>query len=795
MIPGSVNLLLLKSAAAGGLQIERSLRFNSSDSAYLSRTPAVAGNRRTWTWAAWVKRSALGSSLMVLADAKTGSNESPIMFNESVQDTFTFYSYSSSVDWQLRTTQVFRDVGAWFHLVVAVDTTQATAANRVKIYLNGSQITSFAVETYPSLNYDTYYNSTNIHTIGAKAFINSYFPGYLANIHHVDGQQLTPSSFTETDATTGQLIPKTYTGSYGTNGFNLLFADNSSNTASTLGKDTSGNSNNWTPNNLSVTAGAGNDSLVDSPTNYGTDTGVGGEVRGNYATLNPLNNGGLTLANGNLDYSHTVSAWDACTGSICIASGKWYWEVTVATWDGSGAPFLIGIANTSQDVNAELGQSANSWVYLPTGQKRYNGSTSSYGASLATGNVVGIALDMDAGTLTFYKNGSSQGQAFTSITGNISPAVGVFGNTSQSGAYSCNFGQRAFAYTAPSGFKALCTQNLPAPLVTKSNTVFDAVLYTGNSGTQSITGLGFSPDFIWSKGRNYTSNHTLIDVIRGGGKVLISDVTDSEYSGSYIQSFDANGYTINSASSGLNLSGYTYVGWAWDAGTSTVSNTQGSITSQVRANATAGFSVVTWTGNGNATIGHGLGVAPQLLICKKRTGTGDWQVGHNSLGWTKRLGLNLTTSEETTSGAWNNTSPTSTVFTIGNTSNFGGDIVAYCFAPVVGYNSFGTYVANSSADGPFVYTGFRPKLVWVKAYVGTSSWAIYDSARNPYNTIVDTLLADSSGQENSLDYGDIDFLSNGFKIRSGSARYINNTPDVFIYCAWAEAPFNYSRAR
>jgi hypothetical protein len=208
---------------------------------------------------------------------------------------------------------------------------------------------------------------------------------------------------------------------------------------------------------------------------------------------------------------------------------------------------------------------------------------------------------------------------------------------------------------------------------------------------------------------------------------------------------------------------------------------------------------VTYTGTAtNCTVGHGLGVAPDILIAKRRDSSGAWYVYHRTLGALTRLQLNETSAATVGTSFWNSTNPTSTVFSIGSDSQInanGGTFVVYAFAPVVGYSSFGTYVANSSTDGPFVYLGFRPKFVMVKCYDSTSGWAIYDSVRGSYNTIGDTLLADSANQENNPDYGNIDFLSNGFKIRSGSGYYINNTPDNFIYCAWAESPFNYARAR
>jgi len=605
MIPGSANPLLLKSAAAaaGGLQISRSLRFNSSDSAYLSRTPAVAGNRRTWTWSGWVKRSVLGSTQGVF-EAGTGSGTDTwagLFFNSSNQ-IFCGFANAGSNDTYIQSTAVFRDCSAWYHIVLAVDTTNATNTDRVKLYVNNERITVFSDSAYGAPNTDSIMNTTNLFVIGQRRNSSTaYFNGYLTNIHFIDGQALTPSSFTETDATTGQLIPKTYTGSYGTNGFNLLFADNSSNTASTLGKDTSGLSNNWTPVNLSVaakvwstqtttsgnyslyagspagaftggtsgiwqwsgttavvkfiptpaityssqvrvrveatgniantrwsvnggslqsfassgaqwltilsgsgtltefgfhmngdpftmafsavevdgviladSAPSGIDSLVDSPTNYGTDTGVGGTVRGNYCTWNPLSKGtDVTLANGNLDMTSSSAGGNTtCSSTFGVSSGKWYWEVTCT---GSDPRNGIGVAKNGVNLNSYLGSDAFGWSYSWNAYKYNNASGASYGVSYTASDVIGVALDADSGTLTFYKNGTSQGQAYSNLTsGPFFPAIADDSGGGVAGG-SLNAGQRAFAYTAPSGFKALCTQNLPEGTITTSGT------FTGNA--------------------------------------------------------------------------------------------------------------------------------------------------------------------------------------------------------------------------------------------------------------------------------------------------------------------------
>jgi hypothetical protein len=1062
MIPGSVTPLLLKSAAAGGLQIERSLRFNSSDSAYLSRTPGTAGNRNLWTLAFWIKRCKFGTAQDVFSVGTSGTD---ILYFDS-SDRLCLDRPGATV---LVTTQVFRDPSAWYHIALRIDSTNGTNANKAQLYVNGSEVTTFSTDNRSGLTSSSFLTNTVIlHTFGIRSSNTSTNPCdiYLANIHFIDGQALDPSSFTETDATTGQLIPKTYTGSYGTNGFNLLFADNSSNTASTLGKDTSGNGNNWTPNNLSINTGgptsvaaasgalpvfnttdtygavkgtgtrtdsnasslvlaipmdganngttftdesatirgsgtakaitsfgdtktltaqskfygssgffdgtgdylscassadfnfatsdftiegwfyatslpaadkilidlrgngastdgwvlflntsnqmqiydqtlktsssaalststwfhlaisrvsgtltyyvngasagsfsysaatnasstgirigtrtdvtsfffgyiqdfriykgvakytgnfnppsatadpaiaAGNDSLIDSPTNYGTDTGVGGEVRGNYCTLNPLDKGtGAVLSNGNLDNITNTAGWvGGAKGTIGMSSGKWYFEVTCTAGDT-----MLGIGNAASGVATPSfpGYKPGSYGYYSPGTKFNNDVSSAYGASYGAGDVIGIAFDADNGTLTYYKNGTSQGVAFSSI-----PSDTYFPYVATYNSIYCNFGQRAFAYQTPgtnrpaATFKALCTQNLPAPLVTKSNTVMDVLLWSGTGGNRSLTGLNMSPDFVWIKQRNtsYSVGHQLYDVVRGAGslKQLDSSNTTAEGGGNthqygYLSSFDSAGFSVTAGSLDsdyVNKSGITYVGWAWDAGTSTVSNTAGSITSQVRANATAGFSVVTYTGNAvsGATVGHGLGVAPNLIIIKSRSGTHDWIVYHASIGNTGAVRLNTTAATQTLSVWFNNSGPSSTTFTLGNTAGTnesGSTFVAYAFAPVVGYSSMGSYVGNGSAtDGPFIYTGFKPRFFVFKRTDTTGQWIVVDTARSSYNPAILNLNLNLSDSEYS-GYATEDFVSNGLKLRTSDANW-NASGGTYVYFAFAESPFQYARAR
>jgi len=809
LVPGSANPLLLRTVAAapsGG--VSRSLRFNAPDSAYLSRTPASAGNRKTFTFATWIKRSLLSDRQNFFGTGDASFNYS--FWIEFFGTTLRFGDYTTSHTCLFETSQVFRDPSSWGHVVIAFDTTQATDTNRVKVYWNGLQITAFSTASYPTQNLDTQLNAATLHSIGRAGSYNAqYFSGYLADTYFIDGQQLDPSSFTETDATTGQLIPKAFSGSYGTNGFHLDFADNSAATATTLGKDTSGNGNNWTPNNLSVTAGAGNDSLVDVPTNGAqTDTGVGGEVRGNYCTWNPVANfNGSTLSNGNLDVvTPGAAGGGAVFGTIAIpSSGKWYWEVVVTSstlpsqdiaFAGITKPINGIYQNRSTTAYAEiyfLGGGIGGTVFSSTGSR-------TNGAEINVGNVCGIAVDRDNGAIYFYKNGVANGSVtgFTFVDGMFPYVEDNSGGSGQS-SITANFGQRAFAYTAPSGFKALCTTNLPAPLVTKPNTVMDVKLYTGNGSTQTISGLGFSPDFVWLKLRSGNDRNILTDAVRGPTLTLNSDSTRDEATATepnQVTAYTSTGFSVGS-NSNVNGTSSTFVAWCWDAGTSTVTNTQGSITSSVRANASAGFSVVTYTGNGvnGATVGHGLGVAPSLLICKVRNASDNWCVYHVSTGASLRLNLNTTSATTSGTAAWG-TAPTSSVFSIGTSGEVntnGNTYVCYAFAPVTGYSSFGSYTGNGSADGPFVYTGFRSRWIMVKRSDSTGNWTIKDTSRPGYNVTNLNLFSNLSTAE-TTEYP-VDLLSNGFKVREGTFSDWNTNGGTYVWAAFAESPFNYSRAR
>jgi len=450
------------------------------------------------------------------------------------------------------------------------------------------------------------------------------------------------------------------------------------------------------------------------------------------------------------------------------------------------------------------GEQTGDYGYFGSNGNKYTaGSGSAYGATFTTGDVIGVALDLDAGTLTFYKNNTSQGTAYSSISGTFFPAIGK-GITATGITSFINFGQRPFSYTPPTGYVA--------PTILQGNKYMDATLYSGLNAPQTIVNQSqFQPDMVWFKTRNVVGNNTIYDVVRGVTKLVFPNSANAEstYSGG-LTSFNTNGFSVAySADSNFNASGYTYVAWNWQAGQgSTSSNTSGSITSTVSVNATAGFSIVTYTGAGTSagTVGHGLGVAPKLIIAKTRTNAQDWVVYHSVLGTNQLLILNSTSAASTISNYWGSSAPTSTVFGVYTGNNIGNNnylnipIVAYCWAEIAGFSKFGSYTGNSSTDGPFVYLGFRPKFVIFRDYTNAHSWVMVDSSRNTYNVAGDYLRAESTAVENATysvaNNTAVDFLSNGFKLRNAAVNSgENNGSSNYIYMAFAENPFKNANAR
>ena len=764
--------------------LNNSLRFRSSASAYLSRTPTLTGNRQTFTYSFWTK---LGGVISAGGDFISSNNAAGSGDAISLQSSSRIAIAGSGTNF-LVTTQLLRDPSAWYHIVVAVDTTQATSANRIKLYINGNQVTAFNTASYPAQNYNfTYWNSSSYAQLIGGGY--SYLDGYMTDINFIDGQALEPYYFGNNDAN-GVWKPIQYKGTYGTNGFYLTFGNTTSTT--TLGYDSSPNGNNWTTNNISLTAGTTYDAMTDVPTNTSATVA-------NYPTLNPLSGDG-TLSSANLNLSGTDQSR---LGTMAFpTTGQWYFEMTMVAnapstnWDGVGIATLP--INTSGTVF---------YIYRSNGNKLQNGgSNTAYGATYATGDVIGVAYDAGAGTLVFYKNNSSQGTAYTGISGEFFPVIYARGITSAP-TLAFNAGQRPFSYTPPTGYVALNTYNLPTPTILQGNKYMDATLYTGNgASTQVIVNQAqFKPDLVWGQARSAAYGSWLFDSVRGATKQISSFSTNAESTQStMLTAFNSNGFNMGSDTAG-NGSGTTFVGWQWQAGQGSTSNitvnqygSTPSIASTVSVNTTAGFSVLTYTGNNTlSTIGHGLGAAPKFIIVKTRSGTDGWVCYHASLGVQYYTFLNTTAaSYNNLANYWGSTAPSSTTFSInayGGVNTNGATYVAYCWAEIAGFSKFGSYTGNGSADGPFVYTGFRPKFIMTKNTSVADSWMILDTARGTYNVMGNNLRAESSAAEQT-NYFPYDILSNGFKLRTSDSN-VNTSGNTYIYMAFAEHPAKISNAR
>ena len=891
---------ILAGASGGGAatyEIDRSLRFNAGDTAYLDKTFSSAGNRQAWTWSAWVKHGNIGTGRQVLFGAYGAANNTDLL-----EFGFEYNGLYATINTVLTNgTYRFRDPTAWFHYLVNYN------GSYMKWYINGEEAHSWARTGNLGIN------GAFSHTIGKSTFSNiRYFDGYLAEVNFIDGQTLDGSSFAETDSATGAWIPKQYSGSYGTNGFYLKFVDNSGVTATTLGKDSSGNGNNWTPStNFSVSTGAGNDSLEDTPTN-------------NWCTLNPLTKSTTpTPSNGNLEIAFGGTYPANVLGSFGVSSGKWYWEVAFAG-GSSGNGHACGVA-TAAWANKNVDPASNSTPnhYIDSRQYFYNSGTGTANStSFAAGDIIGVALDVDNDQVSFYKNGTIVGSAQSLETGET--WFPFHKNSSYTAlTQTANYGQRAFDYTPPTNFKSLNSANLPVPTIKDGTEYFDSRLWTGNGTSQTISGLSFRPDWAWLRSRNIGYQHSVYDAVRGAsaGRLATDQTTIQADNGAGNPSFTDDGITVRTVLND-NASGKTFVGWFWNAGanssktftvkvvsdsgnkyrfddfgtsavtldleeestyvfdqshssnsghplrfsttsdgthnsgseyttgvtttgtpgsagakttivvaagaptlyyycsahsgmggqantnsTAGASNFAGNIQSTCRVSAESGFSIVRYTGNGTdpgsntVTVGHGLGVKPDMIITKKFTAGTDygWSTWHKDLGAGYGVWLNQTNARNP--GMWDGDSNhSSTVFSPADTAYnnvSGSEYINYLFSSVEGYSKVGSYTGNGSADGAFVYLGFRPAFVMIKSVTIVANWAIVDSTRNEFNVINNQLYANLYNTE-YVNYTFGDFTSNGFKIRdnsSGLQGNYNNSGVTYIYMAFAETPFKYANAR
>ena len=827
------NILAGASAAGEAYTIDQSLRFNREDAAYLAKTFGSDGSRTTWTLSTWVKvTETTGTENPIIGIAPDSNNA----FVIKLYPNLNMYNYVNGpgVVWQRKSSAVYRDVGAWMHVVAVLDTTNGTGDDRAILYVNGARITALATDIDPTEDYAAtwWMDASYSHRIGNEASSASFKNGnYLSEFYFIDGQVLTPASFGEINAVTNQWIPKKYAGTYGTNGFYLKFEDSAD-----LGNDSSGNGNDWTVTNL-VAA----DQMLDSPTN-------------NFATFNSLvkPNVGLTYSEGNLKIVATGS-WNGTVSTIGSATGKWYMEYLAGTSNS-----LIGVNGASNarwwDGNGNPQDDTTGTVlyYGYDGKKRVNSVDTAYGDTYANGDLIGIALNLDDSEITFYKNGTVQnsGTAISFPANLISQSLYTFGFSTYSATNYGNFGQDGtfagqktaqgnadengignFYYAVPAGYLALCTSNLSDPSIKLPGDKFNTVLYIGTGSSNAVTGVGFQPDLTWIKNRDTADDNIYVDAVRVPTNYLVTNTGGAEvYNDNYVASLDSDGFTVGTGTE-TNTNTENYVSWNWLAGTAPTADnsagagatpTAGSVkidgsnlgsalagsiaATRLSANTTSGFSIVSYTGTGSlATVAHGLSEAPKLVIVKRLGGaTISWGVGvedeAGKADFTDYLILNNTDALTDEITFWNDTAPSASVFTINTIDNVNtstGDYIAYCFHSVEGCSRVGSYSGNAAANGTFIYTGFRPAYFMTKNLDATNQgWLILDSVRSNYNSTnisAGKLAASDNGAESNSSIYAMDLVSNGVKLIGTDGGI--NAAQGYIYMAFAEFPFKYSNAR
>ena len=538
-----------------------------------------------------------------------------------------------------------------------------------------------------------------------------------------------------------------------------------------------------------------------------------------YPTLNPLNlhNTADTLSEGNLKLTSSGSGVGHFSRStITMSSGKYFCEVK---WLDVGQNFC-GIQGNG-DINYN-----NSYVYLSNAKASdTNGSSedASYGSTWTTGDTIGVAYDADNKTLEFFKNGVSQGIAFTNITGTYgfypTEYVFFFGNWSaQNATYVLNFGQKPFKFSPPDGFKPLNNTSIISETVTvRPDKYVGITTWRGNDTQRDISTLSMKPDLVWIKQRTGSANHSLMDTVRGATKNIVPNDTQAEGTETgYLNAFIDNGFSLGT-SSVVNDASSDYVAWAWKAGGSKNTfnvddvgyasaaaaglNGGNKTPTGASVGTKQGFSIIKFTNDSTnpITLSHGLTQAPTFVLLKALTGSVGWTVGHTSIGFTKRLKLNGTDAESASANYFNDTAPTSSLITLG-ANNVSNDFIMYSWHDVPGLQKFGHFTANASGNGPFVELGFRPSILWVKASssagdMSYASWLIVDGERSPTNAVKKALWANKSAAEGKRGNGSdsytdawLDILSNGFKIRYDGTDVNGTSGQSYIYCAWAEAP-------
>ena len=827
------NPYMFKSATAAGFyeyQIANSIRGSAADDRTLKWTAGTPTSADTFTMAYWVKRQTDSTTDSANNIFVTGTGGGTYFYISLGLDLFFEGAGGNWSTSYLQTSAAYRDTSAWYHHILVFDSTQSTENDRLKVYVNGERITSFAQDSM----HGNIGSSEDFSFINASGIVQA-FGGLSGKGHGTEGADLSLADVMFFDGQSyyselgeyknGVWIPKDPSGlTFGNNGYWLKFT-NSSN----LGEDFSGNDNDFTVANF-----ASHDQLLDSPT-------FGSSSSGNFPTLNPLfKHENMTFSEGNLKHSTSTNNRGVMCNIAIPKTGKWYWEHLSVAFHNPGGDETHNVGVNIASVNIDGGDRGGRATGITYAS--YNGgksveadSTASYGSAWAEGDIVGIEFDADNGTINFSKNGSWQGDIslttaqqakewfpFVGMGGATNQEIGIFNfgqdssfageKTAQGNADDNGYGD--FYYSPPSGALALCSGNLPVateidPASTDDNypqKLFSNVLYTGNAGTNNITGVGFQPDLTWIKIRNTASNGPLVDSSRGTNKVIFSTINNAEVTSANLTSFDSDGFSLDDTSDYLanfNGSSNTYVARNWRANGGSTSSGSGDLTSTHQVDPSGGFSIVKAVGDGGSsgdkTVTHGMSAAPDCILAKNLDSGFNWDTYWSSGLTATSYGLRLNTNDNQLSGRWGTVN--SSIFTCKyNYTWVGSDnFIYYCFRNIEGYIKVGAYEGNGDgSNGAFVYTGFRPAFIMVKRTDGSKSWLVQDNARDTYNPVYHLLKPNSHNAEEAYtdgtDYND--FLSNGFKVaRGGDAANWNNSGSTYVYLAMAHNPFKYATAR
>lgn len=778
----SDSMMMEGGGREAAFSIAHSVRLDGAEDYFTASVASAPTSQQKCTLSFWVKRVAPQFDL-VFTQA-TGTTDAQIC--GCWFDTAFHWTWGNGSDsfGQLVTAAVFRDFSAWMHVVLRFDSTDSIADKRMRLWINGVEITVFSQRTNPPQNMTASFLTAAGGSLeigrASGGLTSGMFRGYLAEFVVIDGQALEASAFSETAAITGSWRPKAITGlDFGANGFHLDFAN-----AEALGADSSGNGHSLTPISLDAA-----DLYTDTPTN-------------NYCTFNPLDtHPSQPLGNGNLTLPpNTINQSYLSGGTMAFDPTDqrgFYFEATMVE---IAAYSTIGFCRAEIDLTT-----LDAYPYLAEG---FWGLI----PSIAAGSTWEVFSPHVAGEFTFadgdvmgffvregkwwascngiwFSSGSPDSDASPLTTG-LAGSMKPFG-TCKVGRYDWNFGQKPFVHTPPVGARTLCSRQLPQPIIQTPAKRFSALTYSGTGAARTLSGLDFQPDLVWIKSRSAATSHALYDSLRGAGVRLESNSANGEVGNDDgLTAFTADGFTLGALDQ-VNAAGQSYVAWCWKAGSEAVANSDGTIASMVKTSLASGFGMVSYTGNNaaGATVGHGLGRKPSFIIAKSRSADAtDWTCYHSAMGADHAIWLNLTTSSDFDSTTWNDTEPNAATFTLGTsaTTNPATPMIAYCWAEVPGFSKFGKYTGALEATSPFIHCGFRPKWLLIKEYDGTANWNISDTARSPGNGVLFNLNANGGDGESAVT-GPVDLTATGFKLRTGEP-FWNAQGSLYLYAAFAEYP-------